>query len=115
MTTYLLAVYDDGSEPYPDDDLQTVYAEVEAFNDQLKADGSWVFAAGLEPFATSTSVVDATGGDVIITDGPFAEAKEHIGGFWIIEAADLDAARAIAAGASKACRGAVEVRPFEAE
>ena len=113
MTTYLLAVYDDGSEPYPDDDLQTVYAEVEAFNDQLKADGSWVFAAGLEPFATSTSVVDATGGDVIITDGPFAEAKEHIGGFWIVNVPDLDAAMKLAAEGSVACRQPVEVRPFQ--
>ena len=114
MTQYLMSVYDDGN-PYPEDELQTVYAEVEEFNEQLRADGIWVFGGGLEPVDVATTVVDATGGDVLMTDGPFAEAKEHIGGFWIIEAPDLDAAKKIAAGASKACRGPVEVRPFQAE
>ena len=59
--------------------------------------------------------MDATGGDVITTDGPFAEAKEHIGGFWIIEAPDLDAALQWAAEGSAACAGKVEVRPFQDE
>ena len=73
-----------------------------------------MFAGGLHP-ATSATVVRAQDGDVITTDGPFAETKEQLGGFWIIEAADLDAALAWAAKGSAACMGAVEVRPFQDE
>ena len=114
MTQYMLAVHDDGSDPYAPDEIQTVYDTVDRFNQQLQADGHWVFGGGLKPIEAATTV-DATGDEVITTDGPFAESKEHLGGFWIIEAPDLDTALKIATEASKACRGAVEVRPFEAE
>ena len=114
MTQYMLAVHDDGSDPYAPDEIQTVYDTVDRFNQQLQADGYWVFGGGLKPIEAATTV-DATGDEVITTDGPFAESKEYLGGFWIIEAPDLDAALKIATEASKACRGAVEVRPFEAE
>jgi hypothetical protein len=60
-------------------------------------------------------VVHATGGEVLTTDGPFPESKEQLGGFWVIKVDDLDAALALAANASKACKGPVEVRPFQAE
>ena len=76
--------------------------------------GAWVFGGGLEPPDTAT-VVQTQGTDVSMTDGPFAEAKEQIGGFWIIEAPDLDAALDWARRGSAACRGPVEVRPFQDE
>jgi len=114
MTQYMLAVHDDGSDPYPPDEMQTVFDTVDRFNQQLQADGYWVFGGGLQPIDASTTV-DATGDDVITTDGPHIESKEHLGGFWIIEAPDLEVAKKLAAEASAACRGPVEVRPFEAE
>jgi hypothetical protein len=77
-------------------------------------DRAWVFGGGLHP-ADTAAVVNATSGDVITTDGPFPEAKEQLGGFWIIDVADLDAALKWAAEGSAACRGPVEVRPFQDE
>ena len=113
MTQYLLSVYMVEGEPVPSDDvIQTMFADVDKFNEEVKAAGAWVFAGGLHPADTAT-VVKATDGDVVTTDGPFPEAKEQIGGFWVIEAADLDGALAWAAKGSAACRGAVEVRPFQ--
>jgi hypothetical protein len=119
MTQYLISVIHDDQGPdwaatATPEDMQQVFAAVAAYNDELQADGSWVFAGGLEPPSTAT-VVDATGAEVMITDGPFAETKEQLGGFWVVEAADLDAALEIARRGSAACRGAVEVRPFQSE
>ena len=79
---------------------------------KLRSSGAWVFAGGLHAPSTAT-VVDATRADVTVTDGPYAETKEHIGGFWVIEAADLDAALDWAKKASTACGAPVEVRPFQ--
>jgi hypothetical protein len=73
-----------------------------------------VFAGGLQEADVAT-VVDGTGSEVVMTDGPFAETKEHLGGFWIVDVPDLDAALALAAKGSKACQGKVEVRPFQVE
>jgi hypothetical protein len=87
-------------------------AETEKYNKKLQEDGYWVFAGGLKAPSTA-SVVDGQGASTVITDGPYLESKEYIGGFWIIEAPDLDTALALAAQASKACQGKVEVRPFE--
>ena len=113
MTQYLLSVYMVEGDPTPaDDEIQTIYADVDTFNEEVKAAGAWVFAGGLHPADTAT-VVKCTDGNVVTTDGPYPEAKEQIGGFWVIEAADLDAALAWAAKGSAACRGAVEVRPFQ--
>ena len=113
MTQYLLSVYMVEGEPAPsDDEIQGIYADVDRFNEEVRTAGAWVFAGGLHPADTAT-VVKAKDGDVVTTDGPFAESKEQIGGFWVIEAADLDAALAWAAKGSAACRGAVEVRPFQ--
>ena len=102
------------TRPPTDDEIQTMYADVEVFNNTLRESGSWVFAGGLHPSTTAT-VVDGTGADVVMTDGPFSEAKEQLGGFWVVEAADLDAALELAARGSRACRGRVEVRPFQDE
>jgi len=113
MKQYLLAVHLAGGEPMPSgEEMQQAYQRVDAFNAELQSAGAWVFAGGLHPPSTAT-VVHAQGGDVITTDGPFAETKEQLGGFWIITAADLDAALAWAAKGSAACGGPVEVRPFQ--
>jgi hypothetical protein len=84
------------------------------FNDRLQAEGHWVFAGGLGSPGSAT-VIDSRGRETMITDGPFLESKEHIVGFWIMEAADLDVALRLAAEGSKACNRKVEVRPFLAE
>ncbi len=116
MTQYLLAVHGN-EEQYaaiPPERMQEMFAAVEKFNQRLQAEGSWVFGGGLMPAETAT-VVDGTGDSPVMTDGPYLETKEHIGGFWVIEAPDLDAALKLAVEASAACQGRVEVRPFQAE
>ena len=90
--------------------MQRRVAQVSEFNAELEEAGAWVFGTGLRP-ASSATVVRADGGDVSMTDGPYAETKEQMGGFWIIEAPDLDAALDWAAKAAAACEGPVEVRP----
>ena len=92
--------------------MEAAFAAVDAFNQKLQADGYWVFAGGLKSAETAT-VVDGTGDTPVLTDGPYLETKEYIGGFWVIEAPDLDVALALATEGSKACGGKVEVRPFE--
>jgi hypothetical protein len=114
MTQYLLSVHMvDGEEIPAPDVLQARYDAVDVYNTKLQEQGLWVFGGGLHPVDTATVVDNTGGGDVITTDGPFAEAKEHLGGFWVIRAPDLDAALALAAEASAACGGPVEVRPFQ--
>jgi len=83
-------------------------AAIDVFNERLQAEGHWVFAGGLG----AATVIDNRGGEALFTDGPFVESKEYLAGFWIIEAADLDAALKLAADGSKACNRKVEVRPF---
>jgi hypothetical protein len=85
-------------------------AAVDAFNDRLIAEGHWVFGAG-RAAPDSATVIDNRGEEAIFTDGPFLESKEHLAGFWIMEAADLDAALKLAAEGSKHCNRKVEVRP----
>jgi hypothetical protein len=115
MTQYLLSVHSSESDyENPPDNIEQLYADVDRVNKELRSSGAWVFGGGLHPPSTAT-VVDATKADVTVTDGPYAETKEHLGGFWIIEAADLDAAMEWATKASAACQGAVEVRPFQDE
>jgi hypothetical protein len=115
MTQYMLSVHHvEGEETPATEEMQPIFEAVDRFNDKLQTDGIWVFGGGLEPVETATTV-DNTGGDAIVTDGPFAEAKEWLGGFWVIEAPDLDAALKLATEASAACRGKVEVRPFQSE
>jgi len=113
MTQYLLSVHGvEGQEPPPAERIPAIHAAVGAFNEELQAAGSWVFAGGLEPPHTAT-VVRVDGAERVLTDGPFAESKEHIGGFWVIEAPDLDAALAWAEKGAHACESPVEVRPFQ--
>lgn len=113
MTQYLLSVHHVEGEPMPDaDEMAAMFGAVEAFNAELRDAGAWVFAGGLEAPDTAT-VVRIDSGEAVLTDGPFAESKEHIGGFWVIEAQDLDAALAWAEKGAYACRNSVEVRPFQ--
>jgi hypothetical protein len=115
MKQYLLSVYFDENTAEPSAEaMQKIYGDVDALNQEIKAEGAWVFAGGLHPASTAT-VVRAQDGDVLTTDGPYAEAKEQIGGFWVIQASDLDAALAWARKATVACQGPVEVRPFQDE
>jgi hypothetical protein len=95
--------------------MQQSRDRVAVFNTELQAAGAWVFAGGLYPPSTATVVRAVQDGDPLITDGPFAESKEYIGGFWVIQAADLDAALDWATRGSQACGLAVEVRPFQEE
>lgn len=119
MPTFLLSVFgpaertDFGNYPSKEAMLEA-FADTGAFNAKLQREGRLVFADGLEPAGTATTV-DGQGERPVFTDGPYLETKEHLGGFWVIEVADLDEALAVAAEGSKACRGTVEVRPFQTE
>lgn len=114
MTQYLLSVWHDDNYElnFETDEAQRRVAQVGKFNDDLLASGGFVFGGGLHP-ASSATVVRATDGGVSMTDGPYAESKEQIGGFWIIEASDMDAALEWARAAALACEGPVEIRPFQ--
>ena len=113
MTQYLLAVYPYQAEAdQTEEQLQQAYKDVDTLNGELRNAKVWVFAGGLEPPATAT-VVRASSGQIVTTDGPFAETKEQLGGFWIIEVPDLDVALDWAGKATVACGAPVEVRPFQ--
>jgi hypothetical protein len=113
MKQYMLSVHMVEGEPQPpEDEIQQMYKDVDVVNAEMQRAGAWVFGGGLHPAETAT-VVKVSDGEVVTTDGPFAETKEHLGGFWVIKATDLDEALAWAAKATRACRGAVEVRPFQ--
>ena len=104
---YLVSVIDDGTGLA----TPTEEADIDVFNDRLRAEGHWVFAGGLGSPDPAT-VIDNRDGEAVFTDGPFLESKEYLAGFWVIEAADLDVALALAAEGSRSCHRKVEVRPF---
>lgn len=113
MAQYMLSVWNrEGESTLTDEEVQQSYAATGVFNEEVKQEGAWVFAGGLHPASTAT-VVDGRGGDPVTTDGPFAEAKEQLGGFWVVDVPDLDAALDLARRGSAACRNPVEVRPFQ--
>jgi hypothetical protein len=116
MPEYLLSVWhdDDYETDFSDPEAQRQMAVTGIFNEELTAAGAWVFAGGLYSTSSAT-VVRASDGDISMTDGPYAESKEQMGGFWVIKAADLDAALDWAAKATVACGAPVEVRPFHGE
>ncbi len=113
MTQYLLSVYQpDGALPEPEE-LEKIMHDVDAWTQELKDAGAWVFEGRLHPPSTAT-VVRVDGGEVLTTDGPFTEGKEHIGGFTVIEAPDLDAALEWGRkGAAAITPLPIEVRPFQ--
>ena len=112
MKQYLLSIYQPDGPPPPDQDLARIKEYVHALRDDMRRAGVWVFSGGLHD-ASSATVVRVTDGDALMTDGPFTEGKEHLGGFTIIKAADLDAALEWARRlASVLTPLAIEVRPF---
>jgi hypothetical protein len=114
MSQYLLSVHTvegEGHGPTTPEEMQTFMERVYALEAEMKASGTFVFTGGLYSPDTAT-VVRRSDGDVVMTDGPFAESKEHIGGFYVINADDLDAALAWAVKVVDAINAPIEVRPF---
>ena len=110
---YMLSVHSVEGAPTPsDEEMQIAFAQTDRVNAELQAAGAWVFAGGLHP-PNSATVVRVDGGATTMTDGPFAETKEQLGWFWVIEVADLDEALAWAQKCAAACWGPIEVRPFD--
>jgi hypothetical protein len=114
MKQYLLSIYQPDGNPPPPAVLQKVMHDVEALRAEMRAASVWVFSGGLHPPSTAT-VLRAQGDEPLMTDGPFTEGKEHIGGLVIIKAADLDAALAWGRKLAKATTLPIEVRPFQGE
>jgi hypothetical protein len=114
MTQYMLSVHSVEGEvrdPMIDEEMRQSHRQLGILEEELKSAGAWVFSGRLHQPDTAT-VVRMSGGEVMTTDGPFAESKEHLGGFYIIQAADLDAALAWASKVTAAIRVPIEVRPF---
>ena len=114
MKQYLLSVYQPEGPAPPAEVLERISADLDALNAELKRAGAWVFAGGLHPPSTAT-VVRVSDGEALVTDGPFAEGKEHIGGFTIVRAPDLDAALEWGRRLAEATTLPIEVRPFQGE
>ena len=114
MAKYLLSAHSvegEARDPMTDEEMQRTYAQVMALQEEMESAGAWVFGGRLHEPATAT-VVRVSGGEVVTTDGPFVESKEHLGGFYIIEAEDLDAALAWASKTTAIVGAPIEVRPF---
>jgi len=109
---YMLAVHSVDGAPQPSpEEMQTAFAQVDRVNAELQSAGAWVFGGGLLP-PESATVVRVQAGATTMTDGPFAETKEQLGGFWVIRCDDLDQALAWADKCAQACGCPIEVRPF---
>jgi hypothetical protein len=116
MARYMLSVHSrEGEirEPMPEEEMRQSHARLGVIEQEMAATGAWVFSGRLHEPDTAT-VVRVSGGEVLTTDGPFAESKEHLGGFYVIEVADLDAALGWATKVTEAIRVPIEVRPFAA-
>jgi hypothetical protein len=112
MTQYLVAIHHpDDYDPAVSEDA-AMHRDIDGLNDEMNAAGVIVFVGGLQPASHATSVRVKPDGEVRVTDGPYLETKEHVGGFWVLQVADLDEALAWGRKAAVACRAPVEVRPF---
>jgi len=114
VTHYLLSVHSvDGEirEPMTDEEMRQSHQQLGTLEQEMKSAGAWVFSGRLHEPDTAT-VVRMSGGEVVTTDGPFVESKEHLGGFYIIQAEDLDAALGWASRVTEAIKRPIEVRPF---
>jgi hypothetical protein len=114
MTRYMLSVHSvasDMREPMPAEEMQHSWQEIQKIEAEMKSSGAWVFSGRLHDPDTAT-VVRVANGETLTTDGPFVEAKEHLGGFYIINAKDLDAALALASKVTRVIGSPIEVRPF---
>jgi hypothetical protein len=112
MTQYLLTIYQPDGGPPPPEVMAPVIRDLHALNEEMKTAGAWVFSRGLHDASTAT-VVRVREGEPIMTDCPYVESKEHVGGFWIVNAPDLDAALGWATKAARATTLPIEVRPFQ--
>jgi len=112
MTQYLLALYKADDDLISPERSRQVWAGVSELGDRLTEAGAFVFKGGMQGGAESATVVRQSGGDFLMTDGPYTETKEHLAGFWIINAADLDEALEWAKLAAAAEQRPIEVRPF---
>ena len=111
MTRYLVAIYHpDDYDPSCED--EATERDIDTLNEEMEAAGVRIFVGGLSPASSAKSLRAQPDGKVIVTDGPYTETKEHTGGFWVLEAADLDEALAWGRKAAVACRAPVEIRPF---
>jgi hypothetical protein len=111
MTQYLVAIHHpDDFDPSSEDEATA--RDIDALNDEMEARGVRIFVGGLSPVASARSLRGQPDGKVLVTDGPYLETKEHIGGFWVLEAASMDDALEWGRKAAVACRAPVEVRPF---
>ncbi len=112
MTQYLVAIHhpDDYDPAVAEDDAMD--RDIDVLNDEMVAAGVRIFVGGLQSASRAKSVRAQLGGKISVTDGPYLETKEHIGGFWVLEAADMEEALAWGRKAAVACRAPVEVRPF---
>jgi hypothetical protein len=109
---YLLSIEQPDAPPPPQAELDRIMDDVRAVDEEMRAAGVWVFAGGLHPPSTAT-VLRPRGGDVLISDGPYAEGKEHVGGICVIEVPDLDAALDWGRRLARATTLPIEVRPFQ--
>ncbi|MGY1821881.1 YciI family protein [Geodermatophilus sp. SYSU D00079] len=112
MAQYLLTIYQPDGEVPPPEFLEPIMRDLDAVNREMREAGAWVFAGGLHPPETAT-VLRAEGDDVLLTDGPYVEAKEHVGGFTVVEAPDLDAALEWGRKLARAITLPIEVRPLQ--
>ena len=115
MAQYLISVWHDddySDNDWTDPEMQRIGQQVGAINEEMEKAGAWVFGDGLQPNSTATTIRPSNG-EVSMTDGPYAETKEQMGGFWIIEAEHFDAALEWASKATVACGCPIEVRPTE--
>lgn len=111
MTQYLVTIHHPNDyDPSAEDDAMS--RDIDVLNEEMVAAGVRVFVGGLQPASKAMSVRPQTDGEVLVTDGPYLETKEHVGGLWVLEAADLDEALAWGRKAARACRAPVEVRAF---
>ena len=114
MSRYMLSVHSvagEVREPMPAEEMQHSWQQINSLEAEMKSSGAWVFSGRLHEPDTAT-VVRVANGEVLTTDGPYAEAREHLGGFYIVNAADLDAALALAAKVTRVIGAPIEVRPF---
>ncbi len=112
MPQYLVTIHrPNGYDPSVTED-DTMRREIDALNDEMKAAGVRVFVGGLQPTSNAKSLRRQPDGTVLITDGPYLKATEHVGGFWVLETANLNEAEEWGRKAAIACRASVEVRPF---
>jgi hypothetical protein len=116
MTRYMLSVHSvagGAREPMSPEEMQRSWHQISALEKEMKSKGAWVFSGRLHDADTAT-VVRVSNGEILTTDGPFVEAREHLGGFYVINADDLDAALGWAAKVTQCVGHPIEVRPFEA-